>query len=343
MNKLFHVCRKKFFLRHGKIISTAILLTVSLPSFAMASGDIVANDSATSLQTSTDNSVMTILNNMQDAVLHTDYKISIVLEESSDFSNTLQYRYLGANNLNYGNLIFLEGAPKEIILHDNIVSYFQSDSIAFSLSANRIIEAFPDVVYNDFSKLTDSYDFILLGKARTANRSSQLVRIVPKDKDRYNYVIWIDDKTHLPLRIDLLDLNSKIIKQIKVVTLDLDFNKTAFQSYIEDRDYPILFPIDKETSERNSWQVGWLPKGFKENAAYNINFNQSGIDTKLFSDGIFSFTVNVSELSNNDATHVVTQGARTVYSTNLNNMNIVIIGDLPFETIERIAQSIKTK
>lgn len=67
------------------------------------------------------------------------------------------------------------------------------------------------------------------------------------------------------------------------------------------------------------------------------------IDTKLFSDGIFSFTVNVSELSNNDATHVVTQGARTVYSTNLNNMNIVIIGDLPFETIERIAQSIKTK
>ncbi|WP_392562762.1 MucB/RseB C-terminal domain-containing protein [Orbus sturtevantii] len=295
-------------------------------------------------QSAIDESVITLLNNMKNTVLNTDYKIHFVQQESNGYSNTFQYRHLGANNENYANLLYLEGAPKEIILHNDTVSYFQPESESFSLAIKHIIEAFPDIIYSDFNKLSEYYDFVLLGKSRTANRNSQLVRIIPKDKDRYNYVLWIDDDSNLPLRIDLLDLNSKIIKQIKVLDVNFDFDKHAFKNYIEDRDYPIIIPINKEKQQVNSWQIDFLPKGFSEISAYNFDFDKTNIDTGIFSDGVFSFSVNVSKspLANKLA-NVIAQGERTIYSANINHMNIVIIGDLPPETIEHIANSINIK
>lgn len=329
------------------ILSSLVLLTLLLPMSVFA---VAPNNSASSssLDVATPSSVnepsgLSMLNDMRESVLRTDYQLYFLLQSANQYSSTFRYEHVGSKTGNNASLVYLEGSAKEIILHDNIVSYFQSDSVPFSISASHIIEAFPRVIYSDFNSIVNAYDFILLGKSRTANRSSQLVRIVPKDKDRYSYVVWIDDKSNLPLRIDLLDLDANVIQQMKVIELNLDFNKKTFDDYIKNRDYPIIFPIEKENSELNNWQVTWLPKSFKEIAAYNINFYRTDIDTRLFSDGIFSFTVNVSERSSDSVSHILEQGARTIYSTNLDNMNVVIIGNLPVETMEKIALSIKLK
>ncbi|WP_392553238.1 MucB/RseB C-terminal domain-containing protein [Orbus wheelerorum] len=341
----FKIDRIVLCLKHIKTVFIVILCALSFYAFpASINKEVGKEPTSTSTKKPSADSVITILSNMKNAVLNSDYQIYFVQQEANGYSSTFQYRHLGVNNQNYANLLYLEGAPKEIILNKDTVSYFQPESESFSLAINHIIEAFPDIVYNDFNKLNQYYDFVLLGKARTANRSSQLVRVIPKDKDRYNYVLWIDDKNNLPLRIDLLDLNSKIIKQMKVLATNLDFDKNSFKNYIEDRDYPIIVPIDKDKQQINSWQVNWLPRGFKEISTYNLDFEKSNIDTRIFSDGIFSFTVNVSKSSSNDkSAHVATQGERTIYSVNMDNMNIVIIGDLPPETIERIADSINIK
>lgn len=290
-----------------------------------------------------DNFAVNLLNKMNQSVLHNDYKLYFIIQDENQYPISFEYTYLGSQKIKLAALQYLEDSPKEIILHDDIVSYFFSDRASFSIATNHIIEVFPEVIYSDFDNLVDDYDFVNLGKARIANRSSQLIRIIPKDKDRYNYVIWIDDENFLPLRIDLLDLNSKIINQIKVILAESDFDKQKFKDSLKGRDYPILYPIQKEGSNRDDWQVTWLPKGFKETDAYNINFQEVDIDTRHFSDGIFSFTINVSERSNYDKTHLSIQSDRTVYSYNKANMNIVIIGNLPIDTIKKIAQNINFK
>lgn len=334
--------RANLLVKQVKIVLTVFSLVLSCSVFA-ASVD-TDKEPTTNVASADNSAIIAILDKMQHSVLNTDYQIYFVLGDTNDYAAIFQYTYLASHGQNYAQLLYLEGAPKEIILHNKTVSYFQPESVSFSFSASRILEAFPDVIYNDFNKLSKYYDFVLLGKARTANQDCQLIRIIPKDKDRYNYVLWIDDESHLPLRIDLLDFNSKIIKQMKVLDIDFDFDKAAFKKDIEQRNYPIFFPIDKEDNDLNSWSVNWLPAGFKESASYNINYDKSTIDTRLFSDGIFSFSVNVSAPSSSEKTAtVLTQGARTVYSANINNMNVVIIGNIPLETIERVAHSIKSK
>ncbi|WP_392560258.1 MucB/RseB C-terminal domain-containing protein [Orbus mooreae] len=338
---LFKVNDYKITLKQLKISLVAFLFMFS---FSVSASSAIQNNSSDSPVTSANDSPISILYNMQDAVLHSDYQIYYVVEESAEDSRTLRYRHLNINDNSYAQLLYLEGSAKEIILYADTVSYFQPESASFSFPTKRIIEAFPDVIYSNFNELSKYYDFVLLGKARTANRNSKLIRIVPKDKDRYNYVVWIDDESHLPLRIDLLDLETNIIRQQKVLSVDMNFDKQKFKNNLESRNYPILFPANSKNKDFNSWQVNWLPNGFTESAAYNVNYEQLTIDTRLFSDGIFSFTVNVSEASSPEkTTHIVTQGIKTIYSTNLNNMNVVIIGNIPLDTIEKIAKNISNK
>ncbi|WP_294609465.1 MucB/RseB C-terminal domain-containing protein [uncultured Gilliamella sp.] len=291
------------------------------------------------------NDVLLLLNKMNKAVQTRSYRINFISQDKNQYVTTFEYSHLGAakkENIN-AHLLYLEGPAKEIILHKSVTSYFQPDSPSFSIASSRIIEAFPDVIYNDFAQLTSIYDFALLGNTRTANRSVQLVKIVAKDKDRYSYVIWIDVETYLPMRIDLLDQNNEIISQLKVIQLDMNFNKKKMTDYINHRTYPILLSIEKQNSALVDWRLAWLPNGFKEIAAYNVNFYESDIATKLFSDGVFSFTVNVSPEETKQSNQFIQQGGRTIFSTNFANKNIIIIGNLPLVTIERIAQNIIEK
>ena len=288
---------------------------------------------------------LNLLNKMGKAVQTSDYQIHFVSQDKEQFASTFEYNHLGATkkeNIS-AQLLYLEGPAKEIILHNNTTSYFQPDNPSFSIASSRITEAFPDVIYNDFNSLVSIYDFILLGKTRTANRGAQLVKIIAKDKDRYSYVIWIDDETYLPLRIDLIDDDNDIVNQFKVVDIDTNFDAQKFKNYIGNQSYPILLSIEKENNLLDAWRLAWLPKGFKEIAAYNVNFYGSDIATKLFSDGVFSFTVNVSLEQASQPNQLIQQGGRTIFSTNFDNKNIIIIGNLPEATIERIAQNIVEK
>ena len=139
------------------------------------------------------------------------------------------------------------------------------------------------------------------------------------------------------------DDDNDIVNQFKVVDIDTNFDAQKFKNYIGNQSYPILLSIEKENNLLDAWRLAWLPKGFKEIATYNVNFYGSDIATKLFSDGVFSFTVNVSLEQASQPNQLIQQGGRTIFSTNFDNKNIIIIGNLPEATIERIAQNIVEK
>jgi negative regulator of sigma E activity len=322
-----------YFVEHFIKQSRNIIFTLF---FAFFSVSIYANDTEDALA---------LLNKMHHAVQTQDYRIYFLSQDKNQYATTFEYYHLGATTKEDINayLRYLEGSDKEIILHNGVTSYFQPDSPAFSITSSRIVEAFPDVIYNNFNELKKIYDFIALGKARTANRSAQLVKIIAKEQDRYSYVIWIDDDTYLPIRIDLLDQNSDIINQTKVLNLDKNFDKKGLVNNINSRAYPILLSIEKQNNALDQWRLAWLPKGFKEIAAYNLNFYSSDIATKLFSDGVFSFTINISSEQAKQSYQIIQQGGRTIYSTNVGHKNIIVIGNLPLTTIERIAQNIIQK
>ena len=88
-----------------------------------------------------------------------------------------------------------------------------------------------------------------------------------------------------------------------------------------------------------------MPQGFK---AVNRSIERDGddkIESQLYSDGLFSFTLYVSDkiLENTLQDNTWRQGAYTIYNETVDNKDVTIIGQLPISTAKRIVQDIQFK
>lgn len=308
-----------------------------LPYFALAT-ELSAPHSVTVKEKSN----IALLNTMHKAVTHTNYQMIFTSSVNGKLHVAYQYSHAFYDKKAYAKLIYLEGPNKEIVLNKDKVSYYQQDFDPFSIKSSRITEAFPSILFNDFNYLNNWYDYIFMGEGRTANRQAQLIRILPKEKDRYNYVLWLDKKTCMPLRIDLYDLNNRLIEQFKVVFLmPLSSAATFINEVKKAQDYPVLVAPDKTNPHTSDWKMKWLPKGFTEKSHTHIVYEKEKSDTRLYSDGVFSFTVILSNKPERLTTYRLQSGNQVIYVTHIFDKKITIIGDLPFKTIKKISEHIQ--
>lgn len=201
----------------------------------------------------------------------------------------------------------------------------------------------PAVVRANFDKLSSDYDFVKLGKDRVAGRFADTIRIVPKDDFRYQYLVFIDEENGLLLRSDMLDREGKLLDQFRVVTLYIDDRLRGLTDYINKVSLPPLLKESKnEQSSDITWSAGWLPQGFSLIRYTQEILENEIIDSALYSDGLFTFTLFVSNVSSNDLPeNTWKQGAYTIYSEVIGGKEITFIGQLPISTAKRIVQEVK--
>ena len=239
-------------------------------------------------------------------------------------------------------MVTLDGEQQEIIQRGNLVSYFQPGSRAFTINSGEIVDALPAVIRTDFSKLSQNYDFIKLGKDRIAGRFVDTIRIVPKDDFRYQYLVFLDEENGLLLRGDMLDREGKLLDQFRVVTLYIDDRLRGLTDYLNKVSVPPLLNEGKqEPSLSINWKTDWLPQGFDLVRQNHDVIDGEVIENALFSDGLFTFTLYVNKADSTTATeNTWKQGAYTIYSEVMGDKEITFIGQLPIAAAKRIVQSV---
>ena len=282
------------------------------------------------------------LDKMTQALDNLNYEIAFVQTTPANM-DSFRYRHIKQDNKTYAQLVTLDGHQQEIIQRDNLVSYFQPNAQAFTLNSSNIVDAMPAVVRANFDKLSSDYDFVKLGKDRVAGRFADTIRIVPKDDFRYQYLVFIDEENGLLLRGDMLDREGKLLDQFRVVTLYIDDRLRGLTDYINKVSLPPLLKESKnEQSSDITWSAGWLPQGFSLIRYTQEILENEIIDSALYSDGLFTFTLFVSNVSSNDLPeNTWKQGAYTIYSEVMGGKEITFIGQLPISTAKRIVQEVK--
>lgn len=282
------------------------------------------------------------LDKMTQALDNLNYEIAFVQTTPANM-DSFRYRHIKQDNKTYAQLVTLDGRQQEIIQRDNLVSYFQPNAQAFTLNSSNIVDAMPAVVRANFDKLSSDYDFVKLGKDRVAGRFADTIRIVPKDDFRYQYLVFIDEENGLLLRGDMLDREGKLLDQFRVVTLYIDDRLRGLTDYINKVSLPPLLKESKnEQSSDITWSAGWLPQGFSLIRYTQEILENEIIDSALYSDGLFTFTLFVSNVGSNDLPeNTWKQGAYTIYSEVIGGKEITFIGQLPISTAKRIVQEVK--
>jgi len=289
-----------------------------------------------------DKSAEAVLLKMNSASQQLNYELSYVRVRKNGFEPLL-YRHTKEKNKVFAHLLYLSGPVREVIRRGNEVSYIEPGVEPFSVDSGKMVAPLIPLLNRDVAELSKYYDFVKIGRGREAGAPCQVIRIVPKDGMRYSYVLWVGERSFLPLRADLVDRDGEILEQYRTISFSISDKLVDMMSGLSKVQLPDVLSIPESTINKTYWSVKWVPAGFTalELNRYRMAVTERLVESQMYTDGLFNFSVYVSDDENSSLkNHLIRQGRRTLHTIVRDNKEISVIGDIPPETAKKIAQSV---
>ncbi|GIB75774.1 sigma-E factor regulatory protein RseB [Vibrio cholerae] len=283
-----------------------------------------------------------LLYQMNEASQHLNYELSYILVKKNSIEPLL-YRHARQDDQQLAHLVYLSGPVREVIRRGDEVSYIEPGVEPFTIESGNMVAPTIPMLNTDVAELSRYYDFVKVGRAREAGAACQVLRVVPKDGLRYSYVVWVDEKSHLPLRADLLDRDGEVLEQYRTISFSVSERLAEIMAGLNKVQLPEVLKLPKGSVQETFWQVTWVPDGFQamELNRYRMAMTERLVESQMYSDGLFNFSVYVSASDNYSLKgQLVRQGRRTLHSIVKGENEISVVGDIPPATAQRIAQSV---
>ena len=191
------------------------------------------------------------------------------------------------------------------------------------------------------------YDLSVVREERVAGRSAVLIAVRPHDQFRFGHRLWLDRKTAFPLRTELVDHNGELIEEIKFAdirlgelvsnaSLEPSFSLDGFNWYAE----PLK---SKAVPVQTEWVCDDLPIGFDvvSTTSENLTDTATPVTHIVYSDGLASVSVFVGKKSEDSIEERSRIGSSSSYSAVIDDNRITAVGEVPQETVKRIASSMR--
>ena len=307
------------------LASAAALISLSLPSIASA------NEGASAL-----------LDKMSEASHSLNYEMSYVLIRKSSIE-PLVYRQAVDNGNQLAQLVYLSGPVREVIQRGKQVSYIEPGIDPFTIESDKMVAPLMPMLKVDINKLKDNYDVVKVGRAREAGAATDVIRVVPKDGQRYSYIVWVEEQSGLPLRADLIDRDGEILEQYRTVSFSVTDHLVPVMKGLEKAVLPEVVTLPDSQITKVDWQATWMPQGFKSKKiqSHPLFGSNRVVESQIYTDGLFQFSIYVApEDDYSLKRQLVRQGRRTLQSTVVDEHEVIVVGDIPPSTAQRILQSV---
>jgi len=244
----------------------------------------------------------------------------------------------------------LTGEDQTIIRHNNkVTTIFPakklvtiSDEMADATDKGPLHPALPE----NRDALKKLYTLQLSGQDRIANKSTQKIQMIPRDRHRYGYIFWLDQKSGLLLKCDLLDEKGNVLEQLMYSNVEL-LSSTPKNTIDVDvlSTYRKVQLMDEQGVRQQRWQASNLPIGFELIRAVKVDHHSRVTPAyhMVYSDGMASVSVFVEQLKEVDKPVIgmSSMGPVNAYSSFMGNDYVTVIGEVPSATVRMIAESVK--
>lgn len=241
-------------------------------------------------------------------------------------------------------LALLNGPRRDILRINNTVSYIEPEYAPYSIKSEQISGPIPIAFSKDISTLEENYHLVLVGKNRVLGRAAQLVRLVPKDSHRFGYWVWLEQESGLLLKLAVITRQGTLLEQIQFTHLEITDTIPESLSQLQTAKLPNIIDVSSQQKDITlTWQVNWLPSGFKviKSGRHRINDNKQAVEFMLFNDGLIDVSVYAGlSKETNRAVEFAHDGATIVLSQVVNNVEVSVIGKIPLETAKDIVNSV---
>ncbi len=249
-------------------------------------------------------------------------------------------------------LISLTGMPREVIRDGRRVTCILPDSRSVVVAKSRAKGVSGRPEFEPREGYAEHYHLSLAGRERVAGRETQVVVVTPKDEYRYGYRLSIDEATALLLKSELTAPDGTTLEEIFYTTISTPgtIPDDLLEPTISAKDFTWYRSsegngADEQRIPSGEWQAKWLPSGFmlSDRANNPVAFAHKPVEHFVYTDGLASVSVYIEHLGSesNGLEGPSNMGAVNAYGRVAGDYQIMAVGEVPAETVERIARRVE--
>lgn len=290
---------------------------------------------------------------MSEAARTANYQ-GVIVYQTQDRLETMRvvHRYKDGGEVE--RVQTLTGAPREILKTGNQVICLLPRDRKVTLELPTPKGLFPGLTPERVEQIARYYEFQNVGEARIAGRNCRGITIAPRDQFRYGYEIWADAATAVPVKVNLIGRNNRVMEQLMFT--EIDFPKSipdsALQTELDPRQFQKVTrvvqdpkPFTDAAPAAGEVQFANLPPGYRVTMrdVRPTADGQGMVEHLLLSDGlsaisVFSARRKVPAQVFQGASQI---GALHAYGRVVGQVHITVVGEAPSETVRLIGENVQ--
>jgi len=269
---------------------------------------------------------LTLLKEMQQSVRTLTYEGDFVYQ-FGDVLNAMHIAHSWENGYEREQLTTLTGVEREIIRQNP----GQMDSTGTRVS-KRLLKA-PTLMTFSPQNLDGVYNFKVLGDDRVAARETTVIAVLPVDDFRYGHRLYLDKKSALPLRREVLDKKGKPVSQQMFTAISISAEAATSPA-------PVKADSDEQAKYQGAWRFTDLPVGFVMKVYTQGRTNNGhASDHFVFSDGIVRISLFIEDKTTAKLGLRSSAGPVGILGSEVDGHRITIVGEAPVETLKHFLKS----
>jgi sigma-E factor negative regulatory protein RseB len=278
---------------------------------------------------------------MSAALRQHDYQGSFVYEHGGRLDALRVYHAGGQPERE--RLVGLTGARSEIVRDGNAITCVRSDGAALLVHDRPGAVLLPLLPETGRRGATRSYLVRAAGADRVAGYPARIVEIVPRDRWRYGYRIWLEQDSHLPLRSAMLDADGHTLEQFMFVALQIGATPREGDLAASSDEGLRALPDEQPLPASPRWTVGDAPPGFFFLRSQRPPGGAADAEHQIYSDGLATVSVYVEPDANARAQAGTTwsRGVLSIHAGQVDGCRVTVVGDVPGPSVERMARSVR--
>lgn len=303
---------------------------------------------------------------MSQAVRTSNFEgVMIYRGESSLETFRVLHRY--QDNEERERIQSLTGEHREIVrIGDTVTCLLPRNRRMSSAAQHAPQNLFPVLSAAQLTRISQVYRLEDLGQQRIAGRQCQGVAIVPRDQFRYGYEIWADSETRVPIKVTLRDHAGNMLEQMMFTEVSfpeaipdsafvIDPERTqGLETVVQERAQPpgalLARAADLASDAQTSpWQLRELPPGFEVVMHVDRALPQGvgRLQHWVVSDGLTAVSVfgrdTAVDAESASPQPFSSMGAVNAYRRSLDRFHITVVGEVPRQTIQVIADGLQRR
>jgi sigma-E factor negative regulatory protein RseB len=292
-----------------------------------------------------------LLVQISDASRKANYQGVIVYQTSGGRQETLRVTHAHGDNGAIERVSTLDGAPMEIIKQGGKVICLLPRDRKVTLEQPTPQALFPSLTPERVAQMVAFYKFESMDSDRVAGRNCQGVMITPRDRFRYGYQIWADEKTQVPLKVNLLAPNGAVLEQMFFTQVEFPevIPESAFKIDVDPEKYRQITRLERPPASSE------MPPGAAAEAhlhnmppGYRITMRevrptadgQGWVEHLVLSDGLSAISVFRARRPHPSFEGQSQIGAVHVFGRTVGRVHITVVGEAPSEAVQMIGQNV---